>query len=94
MTLWASQSGQLSEYAYKLWNGLLSDYYFQRWQKWTNDVLSVMEYDLSFNEGQFWNDIEFWEEAWTRQSGNPYQLEPQGNAFDIASLIYLKYFQN
>jgi hypothetical protein len=55
----------LSEYAYKLWQGLLGDYYYNRWDMWTTQVLETMAYKLQFNEPQWFSDLEFWEEVKT-----------------------------
>ncbi|KAK8835256.1 hypothetical protein M9Y10_039800 [Tritrichomonas musculus] len=40
ITLWADEPGnQLSDYAAKMWSGLLRDYYFNRWRIWFNGKL-------------------------------------------------------
>ena len=92
VTLWGPEGGELTEYAYKLWSGLISSYYVPRWQQWMEAVVDVMDVGLEFNEGKFMGDLQKWEEAWTRQPDNPFATSPSGDAFTIANGIYSKYF--
>ncbi len=107
VTTWAPMSSPsgLSEYAYdcrvaalltlhryKLWNGLVGDYYLPRWTMWFDAVSQSMTGGLAFNETTFMAGLQGWEEEWVHRVENPYSTSPSGDAFGLASAIYTKYF--
>lgn len=92
LTLWGPQYGTLQDYAGKLWQGLVADYYFPRWQMWTQSVLECITSNVTFNETTFTMELEYWQEGWVHQQGNPYPQVAAGSAFSIAAAIFNTYF--
>ncbi len=83
---------RFSSARYKLWAGLVSDYYLPRWSMWFDAVESSMGSAHPFNETTFLTMLDEWEEGWIHQQGNPYSQVPVGNAFELAQAIFAKYF--
>ena len=92
ITLWGTQSGGLSEYAYKLWSGLIIDYYYPRWQRWVTGVTEALLYGRRFSQDMFLATLQAWEIEWVYRQGNPYPQTPSGDAFTLASAIHQQYF--
>ena len=86
------RKGVLNEYAYHLWNGLISGFYYPRWAQWVSGVAAALEAGQPFNESEYISAIEAFEEAWTHEQGNPYALTPSGDAYELAAAIWAKYF--
>ena len=92
VTLWGPQNSTLTDYAYKLWSGLIIDYYYPRWSQWTAAVTAALQGGQDFNQTAFLATLQAWEEGWVHRQGNPYPQTPSGDAFTLASSIYDKYF--
>ena len=84
VTIWGTRSADLTEYAYKLWNGLIGSYYVPRWQQWIAAVSAALSSGTEFNQGAFTSQLQVWEENWTRQSGNPFMQAATGDAYELA----------
>ena len=78
----AANNGGLRDYAHKEWNGLLKDFYFNRWKIWIEQQKAQLN-------GSPAKDIDFYaiEEKWTQQK-NPYSSQPEGNVLETAKEIY------
>lgn len=78
----AANNGGLRDYAHKEWNGLLKDFYYNRWKIWIEQQKAQLN-------GSPAKDIDFYaiEEKWTQQK-NPYSSRPEGNVLETAKEIY------
>lgn len=78
----ASEDGGLRDYAHREWNGLLKDFYYNRWELW-------FEYQYQLLEGNNPTPIDYYsiEEKWTKQT-NHYSSEPDNN-IEVLSKIKL-----
>lgn len=82
----------MTEYAYKLWNGLIIDYYFARWEQWVTSMAAALEAETSLDESVFAAELQLWQQEWVYQSGNPYPQQAHGDAFEFATMIFDTYF--
>ncbi len=77
----------LDDYARRLWQGLVGDYYFHRWQAFFDATIERVENGLPV-DGEWYNK-EFWpvlvkmaEDV--MYSKKPYPADPTGDSFDVA----------
>lgn len=80
----AADRGGLRDYAHKEWNGLLRDFYYNRWKVW-------LEQQKAQLNGAPAEKIDFYalEEPWTKQT-NSYASQAEGDAIEVAKEIYDK----
>lgn len=81
----ASDDGGLRDYAHREWNGLLKDFYYNRWKLW-------FEYQYQLLEGNNPPKIDYYsiEEKWTKQT-NHYLPEPKMTINTIEKIKYIFY---
>ena len=77
----AADKGKLHDYAHREWQGLLSDFYAPRWQKWFETRLANWDKPDAAK-------IDFYriEEPWTMKK-NHYSSSPEGKPAEIAADI-------
>ena len=92
VTLWANEKLGLHEYAYRLWGGLVQDFYYERWRRFFQKVEESMVRGETFSNSQFSSEIEIWEQQWCRQTGGNFSTLPSSNVLAKANVIYNKYF--
>ncbi len=82
--LTAADEGGLRDYAHKEWNGLLRDFYYNRWKIWIDQQATQLD-------GAPVKEIDFYaiEEPWTLQT-NPYPAQAEGNAIEVAKEVYAR----
>jgi alpha-N-acetylglucosaminidase len=90
VTTWGPGLNHLSEYAYKLWAGLVRDYYRPRWSLFIDTLVICVNNNVAFNETQFDLDMVVVEEQWI-QSQNTYPIRPTGDTFTISQALFQKY---
>lgn len=80
----AADRGGLRDYAHKEWNGLLRDFYYNRWKVWLGQQKAQLN-------GAPAEKIDFYalEEPWTKQT-NSYASQPEGDAIEVAKEVYDK----
>lgn len=78
----AADNGGLRDYAHKEWNGLLRDFYYNRWKVWIDQQVAQLN-------GAPVKEIDFYaiEEPWTLQT-NPYSAQTEGDAIAVAKEVY------
>lgn len=78
----AANNGGLRDYAHREWNGILRDFYYNRWKIWIDQTSKELR-------GAAHKNIDWYaiEEAWTKQK-NPYSAESEGNCIETARRIY------
>lgn len=80
----AADEGGLRDYAHKEWNGLLRDFYYNRWKVWIDRQKAQLN-------GAPVKAIDFYaiEEPWTKQA-NPYSSQAEGDVIEVAKEVYAK----
>lgn len=80
----AADKGGLRDYAHKEWNGLLRDFYYNRWKVWIDCQKAQLD-------GAPMKAIDFYaiEEPWTKQI-NPYSSQAEGDVIAVAKEVYAK----
>lgn len=80
----AADKGGLRDYAHKEWNGLLRDFYYNRWKVWIDSQKAQLD-------GAPVKAIDFYaiEEPWTKQT-NPYSSQAEGDVIAVAKEVYAK----
>lgn len=80
----AADEGGLRDYAHKEWNGLLRDFYYNRWKVWIDRQKAQLN-------GAPLKAIDFYaiEEPWTKQT-NPYSSQAEGDVIEVAKEVYAK----
>lgn len=90
ITVWGRRSSSLSGYAYKLWSGLVEDFYLPRWSLWLHKLRQSLDNNTPFDQHAFDEEVKTFEESWTQET-KPYPTNPQGNTIDISRALYEKY---
>lgn len=80
----AADEGGLRDYAHKEWNGLLRNFYYNRWKVWIDRQKAQLN-------GAPVKAIDFYaiEEPWTKQT-NPYSSQAEGDVIEVAKEVYAK----
>lgn len=83
----AANNGGLRDYAHKEWNGLLRDFYYNRWKIWIDQQTARLN-------GAPMKEIDFYaiEEPWTLQT-NSYSAQAEGDAIEVAKEVYAEITQ-
>ena len=78
----AANNGGLRDYAHKEWNGLLRDFYYNRWKIWIDQQIAQLN-------GAPMKEIDFYaiEEPWALQT-NSYSAQAEGDAIEVAKEVY------
>jgi len=91
ITLWGPQ-GQISDYASKMWGGLVRSYYWPRWKMFIDMLYESME-----NGHTEWNETIYidrvfneFELPW-QYSLETFPVEPLNNTIEVACQLYLKW---
>lgn len=90
ITLWGP-SGEILDYANKQWGGLMEDYYAQRWGLFVHALVECLNSGRPFKQDTF-NLAVFQVEKGFIYNGHKYPTEPQGDTYEIAHRIFLKYY--
>lgn len=83
----AANDGGLRDYAHREWNGILKDFYYNRWALYFDYLQKKMK-------GQNPVEIDFYavEEPWTK-ANNSYESLPEGNCVDTAKEVFSAAFE-
>lgn len=90
ITLWGP-SGEILDYASKEWGGLIEDYYAQRWGLFVQTLVECLNSGQPFKQAAFKQAV-FQIEKGFIYNGRKYPTKPQGDTYEIAYRIFLKYF--
>lgn len=90
LTLWGP-SGEILDYANKEWGGLMEDYYAQRWSLFVHTLVECLETGQQFKQATF-NKKVFQVERGFVYNSRQYPTKPQGDTYEIAKRIFLKYY--
>ncbi len=90
VTTWESPKWYAWEYAYRLWGGLILDFYLPRWDLFFDECLFALHQNKDFNKDRFHNRVVELEWTWVYGTWD-YPTKPTGNTLDIATKLYNKY---
>lgn len=90
LTLWGP-SGEILDYASKEWGGLMEDYYAQRWGLFVHMLVECLDSGRPFKQDTF-NQAVFQVEKGFVYNSRRYPTKPQGDTYEIALRIFLKYY--
>lgn len=90
VTLWGPD-GEILDYANKEWGGLMEDYYAQRWGLFVHMLVDCLDSGQPFKQDTF-NQAVFQVEKGFIYNGRKYPTKPQGDTYEIAHRIFLKYY--
>ena len=90
ITTWGNRicadDGGLRDYAHKEWNGILRDFYYNRWAAYWKTLQDQLD-----GKPAVQLDYYAMEEPWTLAT-NPYGSSPEGNSIDVAKEVFNKIF--
>lgn len=84
------QASGLKDYAYKLWGGLVKDFYYARWNLFVSLLSSSLTQHTAFNYDDFVTQVENVEYNWCL-GNNSYPTSPSGDAVTIAASMLQTY---
>lgn len=90
LTLWGP-SGEILDYASKEWGGLMEDYYAQRWGLFVQTLVECLDSGRPFKQDAFNQAVSKVEKGFI-YNGRRYPIKPQGDTYEIAHRIFLKYY--
>ena len=80
----------ITDYAAKLWSGLLHDYYLPRWQLFAKTMVASAQQRQPFPAQTFETEVIALEQAWINQT-NSYPTVPKGSSLSISQALFNKY---
>lgn len=89
VTLWGP-TGNINDYAAKLWGSLVKTYYYHRWEMFVTAVEAALEAGKAFDENAFDADLLKWEEQW-QVTHTSHPVDPVGDTVKIATDLWTKY---
>lgn len=94
-----SEKGGLRDYSCRQWQGLLKDYYYERWKYWFDHNMQAplqgwfySEWNWSHELESKWGDGEKGQKMWRKR--HFYRAKPEGETKEIADKIFHKYLSN
>jgi alpha-N-acetylglucosaminidase len=91
VTSWGPANSPLSQYAYKMWSGLVGDFYKQRWDIFFDEVIKALQQQRQFDEAGYLKRAIQWEADWVLQTKG-YPDQPSGDTYSIVLILFKKYF--
>jgi len=92
ITLWGPD-GEILDYATKQWSGIVSDYYYPRWELFYNKLVACVKFKTTFDHSKY--VVEFMEKI-----GKPFTMDtksypthPVGDTIEVAKKLYNKWRQ-
>ena len=89
LTLWGTKS-TVRDYARKEWSGMISGFYFKRWQWYLQEQAESLKAGKPFDEEAFGNKLWQWESDWA-DSRETYPTQPHGDSVTVARKLWDKY---
>ena len=91
ITTWGGKDSKIHDYSWRLWSGMLENYYRPRWQEFFNFLDDARRNNTQPDFGSFDKYIKDWEWKWVNTPMS-YSDEPVGNETVEAARIYKKYY--
>lgn len=89
LTLWGATE-RLSDYARKEWNGLMGDYYLQRWQMLISATREALNQGKPLDEKIYDGQLARWMTEWSDRNDR-YPVTPHGDAIAVTRQLWHKY---
>ena len=89
ITMWGPDDN-IRDYANKMWSGLMSSYYLQRWQMFGIVVLDAVESGKPVDPNVLNSVITKFERDWNKLR-DKYPVEPYGDSLSISEALYERY---
>lgn len=93
VTLWGDKESGLREYSNRQWAGLIRGYYKPRWQMFFHMLDESLKTGESPDLKTFDSAVKNWEWKWVNKHDNAYSSQSRGNAYEVATRLYKKYYQ-
>lgn len=91
VTSWSQpETEDLTQYAYKLWSGMLLDFYKPRWQRFYKLVRESIKDKKPLDEKVLLHDVIDSEKSWIYAEYG-YPTTPSGDSIEISKALYEKY---
>jgi alpha-N-acetylglucosaminidase len=90
ITLWGNKDNGLHEYSCRQWNGLVNDFYKQRWMQFFEVLTHALATNTDADFISFEQTIKTWEWNWVNSSKR-YPIEPTADAMSVVEGIFKKY---
>lgn len=91
ITTWGGRDSKIHDYSWRLWSGMLNDYYHPRWKLFFNYLDEATARGEAPDLTAIDNKIKDWEWAWVNEQGT-YDDKPKGDEISQANRLYTKYF--
>ena len=88
MTLWGTT--ELNDYARKEWSGLISGYYYVRWEKFLDKLEESLITGVPFDEEKFRIELQKWMENWS-DGKETYPDKINRSSVGVAQELWNKY---
>jgi alpha-N-acetylglucosaminidase len=92
VTQFGPPSSGLNDYSYRLWGGLLSSFYAQRWKQWGDGVGLALLTGKPYNQTEFNTNVTAWELEWTQTIAANLTVNGTGNPFELSQKLYSNWF--
>lgn len=90
ITLWGP-NGQILDYATKQWNGVVGDYYLERWKLFFSQLRISLTQNKEFNQSKFQEDVFNQVEMPFDLSNKTYPTKASGNSLKLAHSLLGKW---
>jgi alpha-N-acetylglucosaminidase len=91
ITSWGLTNSNLLQYAYKMWAGLINDYYIPRWNVFTDMLKQSVKLKIPFDHVRYEQAVQDIEWQW--EMGNTiYPIISKGDIISLSKQIYVKWF--
>lgn len=91
LTTWGPPGGILSDYAHRLWNGLLGSYYLGRWTEFVARLDAALAAKQDFDQDAYHKWRVAFDGQWIERQGEGLAETPRGKPFDVAKSLFEKY---
>ncbi|MEA5006048.1 MAG: alpha-N-acetylglucosaminidase [Rikenellaceae bacterium] len=91
LTTWGDKDQVLNDYANRTWAGLVSGYYYERWEMFFNETEKAVKSGSVFNYKAYADKVVDFEVKWWKDRSGRYNDKPEGDSFLIAKRLYDKY---
>ena len=94
VTSWGDEGAYLTDYARRMWAGLVGTYYAERWNLYFAAVKSAILTDGEFSKAHYDNFrkvVVRFEGEWWKNSVGDFSAEPVGDEIEVAKRMFAKY---
>lgn len=94
VTVWGhSDCPEISDYSCRHWNGLMSSYYKERWDRFFKMTAEALREGKPWEQKAFYDYIRQWGWNWVNDTEMCFIAEPSGNPVEVSKEMYMKYYE-